>query len=89
MSKKMSHIDLREAASNVTPPITAKPSSSLLTTGFGGMNASSVNLKQSSTRPAFEISGSQARITKVDSKQKVRGILFYSNETYDKFLSFY
>lgn len=70
MGKKMSHIDLREAqSSNVTPPITAKPSSSLLTAI--GINASSANLKQSPTSPLFEISDSQARIPKVDSKQKV------------------
>ena len=70
MGKKVSHIDLREATSS-TPPITAKPSSSLLATGAGAVNASSANLKQSSTQPVFELSGSQARIPKVDSKQKV------------------
>lgn len=71
LGKKVSHVDLREATSS-TPPITAKPSSSLLTTSnIGPMNMSSANLKQSSTQPVFELTGSQARIPKVDSKQKV------------------
>lgn len=78
MGKKMSHIDLREAASsNVTPPITAKPSANLLSTIYtSNIIASSANLKQSPTQPIFEISGSQARIPKVDSKQKVDNYFF-------------
>jgi len=73
MSKKVSHIDLREAASNVTPPITAKPSSSLLTTGLGGINANSVNLKQSSTHPVLAKTDlkSTSKLQEIDSNLKV------------------
>jgi hypothetical protein len=79
MGKKVSHVDLGDAAtSNTTPPITAKPSSNLLTTSnVGILNASSANLKQSSTQPVFELAGSQARIPKVDSKSKVN-LTFFS-----------
>jgi hypothetical protein len=66
MGKKASHIDVREAT-NVTPPITQKPSANLLYAA----NSSNLNLNKSATQALFEATSSQARINKVDSKQKV------------------
>lgn len=58
MGKKTSHIDLGNLPHN--------PSNAYLAS-----NASSANLKQSPTQPIFELGGSSARISKIDSKAKV------------------
>lgn len=66
MGKKMSHLDMK-AADTGTSTLNQVPSSNLLTPS----NVSSANLRQSNTQAIFELSGSQAKISKVDSKAKV------------------
>ena len=67
MGKKLSHVDVREmegGATSQTPPLTTQPSSNLLT----ATNASSSNMRAS---PMFELGGSTAKISKIDSKSRV------------------
>ncbi|CAF0855369.1 unnamed protein product [Brachionus calyciflorus] len=61
LGKRASHIDMKDLGS-----LSHVPSSSLL-----AANASSLNLKQSPTQPIFELTGSQTRISKTDSKAKM------------------